>query len=139
MNIEVDTELSAFDSETECSSVGSLRPMRRKILFTTNLPNVGDIDDALLRPGRCFGNVRTRALNRSEAAKLVTRVQGEQQEVIKRTMQRALPDGSVAVTLAELYRHLPTPIAKRREPHEEYRPVTGDPRSPLPSFGRTTY
>jgi ATP-dependent 26S proteasome regulatory subunit len=28
--------------------------VRRKIIFSTNLPNVGDLDDALVRPGRCF-------------------------------------------------------------------------------------
>src|SRR5258708_22240109 len=38
---------------------GVVRAQGRKILFTTNLPNVGDIDEALLRPGRCFANVRT--------------------------------------------------------------------------------
>ena len=96
---------------------GVVRAQGRKILFTTNLPNVGDIDDALLRPGRCFGNVRTRALNRSEAAILITRVCEEQQEMVERTMQSALPDGGVSVTLAALYRHLPTPIDKRHEPH----------------------
>ena len=96
---------------------GVVRAQGRKILFTTNLPNVGDIDDALLRPGRCFGNVRTRALDCSEAAMLITRVCGEQQEIVERTMQSALPDGGVSVTLAALYRHLPTPIDKRHEPH----------------------
>ena len=96
---------------------GVVRAQGRKILFTTNLPNVGDIDDALLRPGRCFSNVRTRALNRSEAAMLITRVCGEQQEIVQRTMQSALPDGGESVTLAALYRHLPTHIAKRHEPY----------------------
>src|SRR5450631_1422846 len=40
----------------------------RKIIFTTNLPNIGDIDEALVRPGRCFATVRIRALDRREAA-----------------------------------------------------------------------
>lgn len=53
-----------------------VRAQGRKILFTTNLPNVHDIDEALLRPGRCLGNVRTRALNRTEAARLVGRLCG---------------------------------------------------------------
>jgi hypothetical protein len=77
-------------------------------------------------PRRCFGNVRTRALNRSEAAILITRVCGEQQEIVERTMQSALPDDSVSVTLAALYRHLPTSVANRHEPHQEYRLSTGD-------------
>lgn len=29
----------------------------RKMIFSTNLPNLGDLDDALLRPGRCFDRV----------------------------------------------------------------------------------
>lgn len=53
---------------------GVVRAQGRKIIFTTNLPNVSDLDDALLRPGRCFANVRTRGLNRTEAAKLVARL-----------------------------------------------------------------
>jgi ATP-dependent 26S proteasome regulatory subunit len=31
---------------------GVVRAQGRKIIFTTNLPNVGDIDEALVRPGR---------------------------------------------------------------------------------------
>jgi hypothetical protein len=90
---------------------GVVRAQGRKILFTTNLPNVGDIDDALLRPGRCFGNVRTRALNHSEAAMLIARVCGGQHEIFERTMRSALTDGASSVTLAGVYRHLPTSIS----------------------------
>jgi len=43
---------------------GVVRAQGRKIIFTTNLPNIGDIDEALVRPGRCFATVRTRALER---------------------------------------------------------------------------
>jgi hypothetical protein len=53
---------------------GVVRAQGRKIIFTTNLPNVSDIDEALLRPGRCFAAVRTRALTRSEAALLAPKV-----------------------------------------------------------------
>jgi len=45
---------------------GVVRAQGRKIIFTTNLPNIGDIDEALVRPGRCFATVRTRALERYE-------------------------------------------------------------------------
>ena len=47
---------------------GVVRAQGRKIIFSTNLPNVGDIDDALIRPGRRFATVRTRALEPGEAA-----------------------------------------------------------------------
>lgn len=53
---------------------GVVRAQGRKIIFTTNLPNVSDIDDALLRPGRCFANVRTRNLTRTEACALIERI-----------------------------------------------------------------
>jgi hypothetical protein len=53
------------------------------------LANVKDIDEALLRPGRCFANVRTRNLRREEAGLL---------------MQRMIRDGHVAhATLEELF------------------------------------
>ena len=72
----------------------------------SNLPNVHDIDEALLRPGRCFGNVRTRALNRREAASLALRLCGERAELAQELMRRALPEGLPSVSLAEIYRHL---------------------------------
>jgi hypothetical protein len=53
---------------------GVVRAQGRKIIFTTNLPNVGDIDDALVRPGRCFATVRTRALEHGEAVALAARL-----------------------------------------------------------------
>jgi hypothetical protein len=53
---------------------GVVRAQGRKIIFTTNLPNIGDIDEALVRPGRCFATVRTRALERREAASLLVRI-----------------------------------------------------------------
>jgi hypothetical protein len=83
---------------------GVVRAQGRKILFTTNLPNVHDIDDALLRPGRCFGNVRTRALSRPEAMSILKRFHGG--ELDDASIREALPDGVTSVTLAEIYRHL---------------------------------
>ena len=86
---------------------GVVRAQGRKILFTTNLPNVGDIDDALLRPGRCFANVRTRALDHGETARLVRRLCGEERDLFERVMQRVLPDGALSATLAVIYQHVP--------------------------------
>jgi hypothetical protein len=90
---------------------GVVRAQGRKILFTTNLPNVGDIDDALLRPGRCFGNVRTRPLDRPETTKLVTRLTGGRPELLERTMRDVLPEGTSSTILAAVYRHLSATIA----------------------------
>jgi hypothetical protein len=59
---------------------GVVRAQGRKIIFTTNLPNIGDIDQALVRPGRCFATVRTRALERFEAAALLARLAAARRE-----------------------------------------------------------
>ena len=84
---------------------GVVRAQGRKIIFTTNLPNIGDIDAALVRPGRCFGVVRTRALSAAEALALLDRVpkpagSGDRSGLNARVAGRA------AITLAELYREL---------------------------------
>jgi hypothetical protein len=86
---------------------GVVRAQGRKILFTTNLPNVHDIDDALVRPGRCFGTVRTRALSNAEATALVRRLCGERRELLGQILRGALPEEVRSITLAEVYRHLP--------------------------------
>lgn len=62
----------------------------KKIIFSTNLPNVTDIDSALIRPGRCFDVASFRSLTSVEAKKVMEEI-GSNQEI---------PD--VNVTLAEL-------------------------------------
>ena len=94
---------------------GVVRAQGRKILFTTNLPNVGDMDDALLRPGRCFANVRTRALDRSEAVRLLRRLCGEEGDVVDRLMRKVLPDGVACATLAAIYQHVPAEVLAGKE------------------------
>jgi len=49
---------------------GVVRSQGRKIIFSTNLPNVGDLDEALIRPGRCFARVHVRNLTAAEARAL---------------------------------------------------------------------
>jgi hypothetical protein len=50
---------------------GVVRAQGRKVVFSTNLPNVGDLDDALVRPGRCFARVMLRELSLPEAEALL--------------------------------------------------------------------
>ncbi|MGR8935885.1 MAG: hypothetical protein ACU837_16110, partial [Gammaproteobacteria bacterium] len=57
---------------------GVVRAQGRKIIFSTNLPNVKDLDDALIRPGRCFARVSIRELSQDEACRLMTALCGEQ-------------------------------------------------------------
>ena len=92
---------------------GVVRAQARKILFTTNLPNVGDIDDALLRPGRCFANVRVRALESAEVDRLVMRLCGTDGRLFKRLLSTVLAGDARSATLAAIYR---AADAERRTP-----------------------
>jgi len=83
---------------------GVVRAQGRRILFTTNLPNVGAIDEALLRPGRCFANVRFRALERPEVERLLARLCGSDPVLLGRAIAAALPDETRSATLASIYR-----------------------------------
>lgn len=82
---------------------GVVRAQGRKIIFTTNLPNVSDIDEALLRPGRCFARVRTRGLTHAETAALLARLakdEAHRQDVLA----KATPTASSCASLATVYR-----------------------------------
>jgi hypothetical protein len=81
---------------------GVVRAQGRKIIFTTNLPNVNDIDEALLRPGRAFAAVQARALTFAEVSALL-------RSLVPAEPQRAgvevalLRTGKRSITLAEVY------------------------------------
>lgn len=82
---------------------GVVRALGRKIVFTTNLPNVGDLDEALVRPGRCFGIVRTRGLERAEAARLLDKATGGNRDRVEKAAA-ALPEHGRTATLADVFR-----------------------------------
>src|SRR5688500_15549460 len=93
-----------------CVADGVVRALGRKIIFTTNLPNIGDIDEALVRPGRCFAVLRTRNLDRCEAERLLsTVVNGD----AARAGTAILPDCR-AVSLASVCRAVSAPAAASR-------------------------
>ncbi len=83
---------------------GVVRAQGRKIIFTTNLPNVGDLDEALLRPGRCFAAVHTRSLTPAEAARLVSRLCQGDPERERVAMEAVLPAGTRNCSVASIYR-----------------------------------
>jgi len=86
---------------------GVVRAQGRKIIFTTNLPNIGDIDEALLRPGRCFGSVQMRALLREEVVRLAERLcGGEDAERISTAVEKAFASGARSTSLANVFRAL---------------------------------
>lgn len=83
---------------------GVVRAQGRKIIFTTNLPNIRDLDDALLRPGRCFAVVRTRLLGGEEIWRLVAKLCGADAER-QRAARAALAEVAArGVSVAQIYR-----------------------------------
>jgi ATPase family associated with various cellular activities (AAA) len=94
---------------------GVVRAQGRKIIFTTNLHNIGDIDEALVRPGRCFGVIRTRALALDEAKDLLvalTRLTPAQREQV---LALAFESNARGRTLAELYHGVEAVTAPERQ------------------------
>lgn len=83
---------------------GVVRSQGRKIIFSTNLPNVADLDDALVRPGRCFAHVMTRPLNLPETESLVAALTSGQLPVQYKALARLGSTGAKPATLAEVYR-----------------------------------
>jgi hypothetical protein len=59
------------------ASSGLIKNINKKILLSTNLDDVKDIDAALLRPGRCFAAVKTRLLDPFESLDLVEKLNPE--------------------------------------------------------------
>lgn len=49
---------------------GLVSTKNKKLIFSTNLPSIKDIDDALVRPGRCFDILRFDNLDREQATVL---------------------------------------------------------------------
>lgn len=49
---------------------GLITTKNKKLIFSTNLPSVKDIDPALIRPGRCFDVLTFNYLNKSQAKDL---------------------------------------------------------------------
>lgn len=48
----------------------------KKMIFSTNLPSIRDIDSALIRPGRCFDIIEFKPLSLFDAQKLADKLEG---------------------------------------------------------------
>jgi hypothetical protein len=83
---------------------GIARAQGRKIIFTTNLPNVSDIDEALLRPGRCFAVKNLRSLEIPEGQRLATRICGEDIARAERAQAALAALGTRSCSVAQVYR-----------------------------------
>jgi len=80
---------------------GVVRSQGRKIIFSTNLPNIGDLDDALIRPGRCYARVHVRALTPAEALELAAEIAGDDSAKLARAAAALAEDRKRPV--AEVY------------------------------------
>ena len=87
---------------------GVVQALGRKIVFTTNLHNIGDIDEALIRPGRAFAVVRTRGLSREEATRFLAMLHVDRPNDAAAIVARVFSAGAKSVTLAEIYRGIET-------------------------------
>jgi hypothetical protein len=85
---------------------GVVRSQGRKIIFSTNLPNVGDLDDALIRPGRCFARIHVRTLTNAEAQALAEEIAAGDAERLSRASLALAAEGSRKRSLAEIYQAL---------------------------------
>jgi len=84
-------------------SDGLISAADKKLVFSTNLPKSSDIDQALLRPGRCFDIIEFRPLTVDEA-----------KAVIAETGKGEIPAGKTQVTLAEIFSTQPSEGARRK-------------------------
>jgi SpoVK/Ycf46/Vps4 family AAA+-type ATPase len=83
---------------------GVVRAQNRKIIFTTNLPNIGSIDDALLRPGRCFATIQMRLLTRTQADAILCRLLPNDPDAVARAHEALFAAGGNSCSLAAIYR-----------------------------------
>ena len=83
---------------------GVVRAQSRKVIFTTNLPNINDIDDALLRPGRCHAVKNLRSLEPHEALRLAEKICGEDAEAAARVCGKLTATGARSYSVAQVYR-----------------------------------
>jgi len=82
---------------------GVVRSQGRKIIFSTNLPNVGDLDEALIRPGRCFARLNIRSLTAEEAGRLAVRVAAGDPEKLQRAEMAIAQPTQRSYSLASVY------------------------------------
>ena len=85
---------------------GVVRAQGRKIVFSTNLPNVGDLDDALIRPGRCFARIHVRNLTSAEAQALAHEIAAGDAKKLNQAVLALNSETGRKRSLAEIYQAL---------------------------------
>lgn len=104
---------------------GVVSAQGRKIIFTTNLPTIGDVDSALVRPGRCFAHSFIRRLGMQEASVLLSELGQRHGVPTDRIIADLVSSGESSFSLAEIYR--------RFRDHD--RPVLRNAAPPKQHFG----
>lgn len=104
---------------------GVVRAQKRKIIFTTNLPNIRDLDEALLRPGRCFAVAHTRLLGGEEVLRLVRRLCASDAEWQGAAQVNLASAAMGSVSVAQVYRA----CAEAREDRAVRGAQSSEPRS----------
>jgi hypothetical protein len=84
-------------------SDGIAQAQGRKIIFSTNLPNVRDIDPALVRPGRCFAHVYLQELEPVQARRLLERLCGGDVAPCQAGVVQLERSGKKTHSVAEVY------------------------------------
>ena len=70
---------------------GLITTKNKKLIFSTNLPSVKDIDPALVRPGRCFDVLTFDYLNKDQA------------KILANTIGSSLPTDSLTYSIADVF------------------------------------
>lgn len=70
---------------------GLITTKNKKLIFSTNLPSVKDIDPALVRPGRCFDVLTFDYLNKDQA------------KILANTIGSSLPTDSATYSIADVF------------------------------------
>lgn len=97
---DADTLLTARESDGNplmarflSVSDGLIKLPNKKLIFTTNISDYRRVDEALIRPGRCFGVINTRPLTQVEA------------QAAAEVANLPAPTGQKEYTLAEIFNH----------------------------------
>ncbi|MGO9931896.1 MAG: AAA family ATPase [Steroidobacteraceae bacterium] len=91
----------------------------KKIIFSTNLPNIHDIDEALVRPGRCFAHLYLEELQPAEAVRLLDRLCEQSPKSRAAALAHLRVDSHKSFSVAEVYsafRHAGPQLVRMRFP-----------------------
>jgi ATP-dependent 26S proteasome regulatory subunit len=82
------------------SSDGIIKYSNKKMIFTSNITKFSNIDEALIRSGRCFDAIEFRNLTRNESVKLLSKIISNK-EINVNTL---LPNNKKYYSVADIYK-----------------------------------